>query len=94
MHSKSGILENHEILFARISQSRRPAHTISLKSNWRTTNLDQNVEAPASSSQLASTGKPVTSKNRTVLDQQKERQVKHEEEEEENDQASTEKPVT
>ena len=95
MHCKSGIQEHHEFLFARISQSRRPAHTTTLKTYWRTTNLDQNVEASASSSQLASTAKPVTSKNRTVLDRQKERQVKHEEEEEEeNDQASTEKPVT
>ena len=55
-------------------------------------NLDQKAEASASSSQLASTGKPVTLKSRTVLDQQKEREVKNEDEE--NDQASTGKPVT
>ena len=83
--------KNHENLYARISKSSRPAHTITPNTDWRT-NLDPNAEASASSSQLASTEKPVTSKSSTVLDQQKEREVKNEDEE--NDQSSTGKPVT
>ena len=72
-------------------KSPRLAHTITLKSNWRT-NLGHNAEAPVSGSQFASTEKLVTLKSRTVLDQRKEREVKNEDEE--YDQASTEKPVT
>ena len=96
-HSTSVCIErvvsrkNQEILFSRISKSPRPAHTITLKSNWRT-DLGDNAEEPVSGSQLASTEKLVTLKSRTVLDQQKEREVKNEDEE--YDQASTEKPVT
>ena len=73
------------------SKSPRTAHTITLKTNGRT-NLDQNAEASASSSQLARAEEHVTSKSRTMLDQQKEREVKNEDEE--NDQASAGKPVT
>ena len=51
-------------------KSPRPAYTITVKTTWRT-NLDPNAEASASSSEVASTGKPVTLKKRTVLDQQK-----------------------
>ena len=44
-----------EILYTRISKSPRPAHTIIRKAH-RQTNLDQNAEESASSSQLARTG--------------------------------------
>ena len=55
--------------------------------------MDQNAEASASSSQLASTGKLVALKSRTVLDQQKEREVKNEDDENHH-QAGSEKLVT
>ena len=67
--------KNREILYTRISKSPRPAHTIIRKAH-RQTNLDQNAEESASSSQLARTGKPVTLKSRTMFDQQKKRKVK------------------
>ena len=47
--------KNREILYTRISKSPRPAHTIIRKAH-RQTNLDQNAEESASSSQLARTG--------------------------------------
>ena len=61
---------NHETLLSRICKSPRPAHTITLKTNWRI-NLDPNAEASASISQSASPVKPLTVKSRTVPDQQK-----------------------
>ena len=83
--------KNIEILYTRISKAPRHAHTITLETNGRN-KFGSECWSISKQQSISEFGETSNLKSRTVLDQQREREIKNEDEE--NDQASTVKHVT